>query len=400
MKNDSNLSRKNKFLILMPLVFVLIAAGLQGMASGDSVDTCVYCHTDNININFRLSLHHAARGMEYWYAAENGGLELMTGVPYGDFVHATAGCKNCHAGTCERCHKTTENPTEPAGASWQATCLVCHAREAAMANRETTQPALKDVHRDPAVVGTPMQCPDCHSTKEMHGDGTISCLSAKEPGAMDTKCENCHTELSPGAHHSVHGTGASAKLDCTACHQRRAVSCYNCHMDTAAPYGTGARVCKGQIDDWIFLTNYNGKVTSANMQTFVGGDSNNIIGSPDDKTALMFAPVHTHSIMNPGRACSDCHGTQIVQKIYNKRKLKLTWLEGETLMHQTGVIPVAAGTAYKFIAYDKDNTLTTGFTWTALSTTPLKPDLKQYNIAFGSPLTRAQMEKLKIWVGP
>ena len=77
--------------------------------------------------------------------------------------------------------------------------------------------------------------------------------------------------------------------------------------------------------------NYNGKVTAANMQTFVGGDNQekhygettNVINGPYDETALMFAPVHSHSIMQTGRACNDCHGTATVQEIYEDGELAI-----------------------------------------------------------------------------
>jgi hypothetical protein len=379
---------KGKFFMLLPVVFILIAAGFQGTASGD--ETCTLCHP--FGTDFATSLHHTAQGMEYWYSAANNGLELLTGVPYGDFVHETAGCKNCHkAGSeythgCENCHGTmTDPPTIPT----QAKCLECHARESAVIAKDDGH-GTPDVHR---AAG--MECMFCHSSREMHGDGTAY-ISLKEPGAMDTKCENCHHSgsLHPRPNtrpHLVHGN----RLDCKACHERRVVSCYNCHMDTAAPYGNGARVAKGQIDDWIFLVNYNGKVTSANMQTFVGGDPDNITDPPTGNTALMFAPVHSHSIMSPGRTCSDCHGTATAKRIYKKRKINLTWLDGTTLMHKTGVIPVAAGTVYKFIAYDKDNTVGSGTGWVTLSDVPKKPNLKLYKVAFGKPLTRRQMLYLK-----
>jgi hypothetical protein len=374
---------KKKILMLLPVVFILIAAGFQGTASGD---TCTLCH--EFCSDYATSLHHSARGMQFWYAAYNNGLELMTGVPYSDFTHPTAGCKNCHAPTCERCHGTMPEPPETPATPTQATCLGCHARESAMIAKDDAS-GTPDVHR---AAG--LECAFCHSSREMRGDGNAY-VSMKEPGAMDTKCEKCHNDgsLHPLPHtasHIVH----EGRLDCKACHERRVVSCYNCHMDTAAPYGTGNRVAKGQLTDWVFLINGpDGKVTSANMQTFVGGDPDNIIGT--GKTALMFAPVHSHSIMSPGRACGDCHGTAAAKRIYDKRKINLTWLEDGVLKQQTGVIPVAAGTVYKFIAYDKDNTVGSSTGWVTLADVPKQANLKLYTVAFGKPLTRKQMSLLK-----
>jgi hypothetical protein len=364
---------KGKFFMLLPVVFILIAAGFQGAASGD---TCTLCHpaTDSY---FNTSLHHSCRAMDYWYSAD-GGLGDVIGRNYADFT-GTSGCKNCHVPNCFKCHGE-ENPTgPPPGTSdqIQAICLPCHARESAVIAKDDAL-GTPDVHR---AAG--MRCMDCHSSRELHGDGILY-ISMKKGGAMDTECENCHTNISPSPSHTAH----NGKLDCKACHERRVVSCYNCHMDTA--YFNNKRMAKTQIADWVFLVNYEGKVTSANMQTFVGGDA--------DKTFLMFAPVHSHSIMSPGRICEDCHNTWVVNKIYNEKKLKLTWLEGTTLKNQAGVIPVVAGTTYKSIFYDKDNNDLSGTSWRLLYTDglPHKPDAKQFSLGGGSPLTSGQLEKMKL----
>jgi hypothetical protein len=374
---------KGKFFMLLTLVFILIAAGFQGTASGD---TCNLCH------EFGSSLHHSARGMEYWYSAENGGLETITGYPYSAFNHPTAGCRNCHAKNCAKCHGVDDPTGPPSGTpgDWQTSiCLPCHARESAMIAKDDAS-GTPDVHR---AAG--MKCTDCHSHREIHGDG-VEYISFKELGAMDTECETCHNDESlhpvPNSRaHTIHGD----KLDCKACHERRVVSCYNCHMDTAGPSGPGNRIAKAQLTDWVFLINYKGKVTSANMQTFIGGDPGNTINGPNDKTFLFFAPVHSHSIMSQGRGCGDCHATQITDYMKNHRALPLTYLSSGGVFTQVkGVIPVVDTVKYRFISYDKDNFDTTpsppGPTWTAHSTYPLEADGTQFNIGFGTPLTLQQ----------
>jgi hypothetical protein len=375
---------KGKFFMLLPVVFILIAAGFQGTASG----TCYLCHED---MGYQVGLHHNSFGMDYWYAARHGGLENISGYDYKGLP-----CYTCHAQNCARCHGE-DSPTGPPysgdKAQTQTMCLGCHSREGAAIN-STPQ----DVH-----FAAGMKCTDCHDdptpgvpSKDLHGDGTLY-VSLREKDAIKTKCENCHIDgdapkppTDTGNKLYSHNTH-TATLDCKACHQSRVISCYNCHLDTARV--TTNRVAYKQIKDWVFLINYQGKVTSANMQNYVAGDLDNVI--PAGNTGLMFAPVHSHSIMSQGRGCTDCHGTAIVRQIYNKKRLNLTWLEGGVLKNQTGVIPVAAGTVYKFISYDKDNTVGTGTGWVELSTKPQKPDLKMYSVGFGTPLTRKQMSKLK-----
>jgi hypothetical protein len=128
---------------------------------------------------------------------------------------------------------------------------------------------------------------DCHTAGDVHGDGT-EYVSMKQPGAVSPKCEGCHAKTSPTVSHDVH----AGKRDCKACHVRQVVSCTNCHVETLLK--TGKRVAV-PVSDWVFLMNHEGKVTSANMQTFVAAG---------DKTFLMFAPQFSHSVTRAGRTCS------------------------------------------------------------------------------------------------
>jgi hypothetical protein len=116
------------------------------------------------NSFFLSSLHYTAKGMGYWYDKANGGLEILSGVPYSDLT-----CKNCHVSGCDRCHKVEKDKKlsySTEAAKNQTMCLECHAREQAIIgiDRAAKQP---DVH-----LAKGMKCMDCHSSREMHGDGT------------------------------------------------------------------------------------------------------------------------------------------------------------------------------------------------------------------------------------
>ena len=145
-----------------------------------------------------------------------------------------------------------------------------------------------DVH-----VQAGLQCMDCHTGSDVHGDGS-EYASMKQAGAIAPKCENCHAKVTQSLSHTVH----SGNLDCKACHVRQVVSCTNCHFETLVK--TGQRVSV-PVSGWIFLMNGDGKVTSANMQTFV---------VPGKKTFLMFAPQFSHSVTKNGRRCEECHATE------------------------------------------------------------------------------------------
>ncbi|MGB9773300.1 MAG: hypothetical protein ACP5JH_04515 [Bacteroidota bacterium] len=309
---------------------------------------------------FLSSLHATARGMGYWYDKANGGLETITGIPYSDLT-----CKNCHVSSCDACHKKETNGKlaySLEAAKNQDKCLSCHAREAAIMkiNKEANTP---DVH-----FANGMSCMDCHTAREIHGDG-VEYKSMKEQGAMDVKCEQCHESVSKSISHTIHGN----KLDCKACHVRQVVSCTNCHFETMIKEKKRVAL---PVSGWMFLMNYNGKVTSANMQTFV---------VPGNKTFIIFAPQFSHSVRKEGAKCEECHGTNNVKQVL-KGKIDLTWLEKGKVQQTKGVIPVADGVQYNSVYQNFENG-----TWTPISN-PAAPKV-QY-VGYGSPLTKEQLNKL------
>jgi len=312
------------------------------------------------NCLFLSSLHYTAKGMEYWYDKANGGLEILSGVPYSNLT-----CKNCHVPGCDRCHKL-ESDKKAAYltnvAKNQTMCLECHAREAAITGIDKAQ-KQEDVH-----FAKGMKCMDCHSSREMHGDG-VEYISLKQPGAMDTKCEKCHPSVKSTESHTVHGD----KLDCKACHIRHVVSCTNCHFDTQIREGKRTAI---PVSGWVFLMNYGGKVSSANMQNFV---------VKGDQTFFMFAPHMSHSVMKEGRKCDGCHGTKIMKDVQSG-KVTLTWLEGGKTKNLKGVIPVVKGVDYQCIYQDRKEGK-----WVPIQN-PAKP-LYHYT-AFGEPLSQEQLNKL------
>ncbi len=309
---------------------------------------------------FDSSLHHTSRGMGFWYDRKNGGLEILTGVPY-----SRLGCRNCHAASCDTCHRTVVEG-KPAystkAARDQALCLKCHGREAAVMKADKAQ-GQEDIH-----VSKGLQCMDCHTGRDVHGDGT-EYASMKEAGALSPKCETCHPKVGESVAHTIHG----GKLDCKACHVRQVVSCTNCHFETLLR--TGQRVAV-PVSGWLFLMNSGGKVTSANMQTFVAGEK---------KTFLMFAPQFSHSVGRSGRPCEACHGTDGALAARSKR-VRLLWLENGAVRQARGVIPVAAGAKYDLVFQDfRDGT------WSVIEN-PAEP-LVQY-AGYGEPLSDAQVAKL------
>lgn len=344
-------SMKNvRIFLLVVSSFVVAGLYVSGNSGEIEKEDCI----------FLSSLHFTARGMAYWYDKDNGGIETVSGIPYSEL-----GCKNCHVASCDICHKTTSDNKVSYStkvAKNQELCLKCHGREASIMKIDRSANQL-DVH-----FANEMQCMDCHSAREMHGDGA-EYNSMKQIGALDTKCEKCHDSVSEIEAHTIHGD----KLDCKACHERHVLSCTNCHFQTLVDKGKRVAI---PMSGWTFLMNYNGKVTSANTQTFV---------VESNKTFLMFAPQHTHSIMKEGRNCKDCHSTEVVKQV-QKGKLNLTWFEGDKVENLKGTIPVVEGVDYDFVYQNYQDEK-----WLPIKN-PTAP--KIHYAGFGSPLSREQLQKL------
>jgi hypothetical protein len=310
---------------------------------------------------FKSSLHFTAGGMGYWYDKSRGGLETVTEVPYSDL-----GCKNCHVSTCDVCHKTEKNGKAVYSnetAKNKEMCLTCHARETAVMNVDK-KGNTPDVH-----FAAGMKCTDCHTAREMHGDGT-EYVAMKQPGVMDVSCEQCHEKIGQTVSHTIHGN----KVDCKACHVQHVVSCTNCHFETMVKQGKRVAI---PVSGWEFLMNYNNKVTSANMQTFV---------VPGNKTFLIFAPQFSHSVSKAGKKCEECHATANVKGL-TKGFIDLTKLEGGKVEQLKGVIPVVDGVQYNSVFQDFADGQ-----WSPIAH-PQLPKVQYVN--FGSPLTKEQLKKLE-----
>ncbi len=307
---------------------------------------------------FLSSLHYTAKGMGFWYDKENGGFESISEIPYEELA-----CKKCHTASCDVCHKKEvegELSYSVESAKDQTLCLKCHARQKKMMGIDKERGEM-DVH-----FAKGMQCSDCHTNKEMHGDGA-EYNSMKQKGAMDVKCQNCHADISPTRSHTVH----KGKLDCAACHTRRVVTCYNCHFETLVKEGKKKAI---PTTDWVFLINHNGKVTSGNFQSI----------AYQGKTFVSYAPHFSHSVMKKGRGCDECHATKIVKRM-KKKKQRLTWYKKGKLQSVKGVIPIVDG-RFDLLFLDREDG-----EWKPIKKAP--EPVVQYS-GYGTPLSDEQLKKL------
>jgi hypothetical protein len=273
---------------------------------------------------YEKSLHYTNRGLEYWYSKDHGGLESITGIPF-----SKLSCDGCHVRSCDTCH-VKEVQGKPvyslATARSEAACAKCHDIQGLTFARQNPGDKSADVH-----YARGMNCVDCHSAREIHGDG-ISYDSMQAAGAMDARCESCHADLSRCPSNAVH----KGKVDCVACHVREVSSCYNCHFDTKVQEKKSVSL---PLKNMLFLVNNrNGKVTLANLHTFVY----------QNKTMVVFAPAFSHLIMREGRTCQECHFTRVLREMKTGAFAPVAWERG-TLQNETGIIPVLDGYKWNFV---------------------------------------------------
>lgn len=273
---------------------------------------------------FRSSLHHTGEGMRYWYEGENGFMAI-TGMPYD-----TLGCKNCHVKSCDDCHlkKTKDGCVYSTKlARSKEVCLKCHAREKATIKYDEKM-ACKGVHAESGMV-----CMDCHSKKEVHGDGK-SYVSMRQEGAMDTACTNCHTKdaedypaIPDTKSHTVH----KGKLACNACHVENSMTCYNCHFGVLAKTKSKPQSFAMKAKEFLLLVKFRGKVTSGTMQTLVG---------KNNEPYVSYVPYFTHSVMREGRKCEQCHATEAVKTLASSKQMTPAVFKDGKLEFYKGIIPV------------------------------------------------------------
>ncbi|OGF67437.1 MAG: hypothetical protein A2Y62_18230 [Candidatus Fischerbacteria bacterium RBG_13_37_8] len=313
---------------------------------------------------FENSLHYTNRGLDYWYGKQQGGLERLTNIPT-----TQLNCKKCHVASCDACHvkkvgEKSEYSIEPAAT--QKECIKCHGK----GDMEKTiqEGNAVDIHFERG-----MKCMDCHTVREIHGDGTLY-NSMQQSGSMDAKCENCHTRLTEIESHTVHG----GKIDCVACHTKEANACYNCHFDTRVKENKSASL---PLKNIFFLINHKGKITLANIHTFVY----------QNKTMIVFAPIFPHTTTREGKKCEDCHNATLFKDIKRNKFRAITFENGELLSY-AGVVPVLDGMKWNFVYLNYENEQ-----WIPIENPP--EPLINY-AGYSSPLTADQFIKMEKAVPP
>ena len=209
--------------------------------SKEAETICGQCYSDVLE-HHENSLHNNLAG--YWTVLD------QRAVPNDHPELAEAfdnHCASCHA-TCGDCHVSQRNLVSGGFISGHVfnrtpsmtrNCTACHGSRVGNEFLGQHEGLLADVHFRQGR----MNCIDCHSGAEMHGE-QADCQSShpvpegselpppdhRYTGVQSPSCESCHPVVSTGqddiAMHQMHGS----KLSCQVCHSVAYTSCDGCHV--------------------------------------------------------------------------------------------------------------------------------------------------------------------------
>jgi hypothetical protein len=125
----------------------------------------------------------------------------------------------------------------------------------------------------------------------------------------------------------------------------------------------------------VFLINYNGKVTTANIQTLVY----------NDEKFIVYAPYYTHAVQAKARACTECHGTDLVKQIKKGEKVAaMEFKNGAFVPHDVAVPIVPDQLNWPFLTKEGEN-------WVVLDN---EKKVHVQLACYGTPLTEKQIKRL------
>ena len=297
-------------------------AGVITRPTADGGSVCGQCHAD-IYEDATTSLHYTTNGLMNGFVDRLADASEDAGIDLGTVYYRTDGCPDCHA-DCGQCHvrkaaQTTagiENVGFIDGHNFVEansndqitdTCLACHAGSITACFTES------DVH---GPNGANMNCMDCHSISEIHGDGT-EYQTMIHSGAVVTECEDCHdpADLSGEWHSQAH----LDRAECWACHTVEYRTCTNCHGWFSGERGDAPFQSSDEIT--LGLNPADGKITTlvkGPVDAGMLGDVGVELSDEQLNTASSLWPGFAHGVIVPEVTqsfCDQCHGegTELVK---------------------------------------------------------------------------------------
>ena len=228
---------------------------------------------------------------------------------------AMVACSRCHS-SCGECH--VGRPAQAgrgllAGHLFkkqppmEVTCAACHNSTVSeyIGRHESLKP---DIHYD-----NDMNCMDCHTKEQMHGDGKIYKSRYDVEGAPN--CLECHDDLyeGTGKTQQTHKTHKS-KITCQVCHSQAYTNCTSCHLKmdwgegkykSYLAFKIGLNTNKSEKRPEKFVTVRQVPVYHDMFKPFV----DNALTNFDKLPTWKMATPHNIRLKTPQNAdCNSCHG--------------------------------------------------------------------------------------------
>jgi thiosulfate/3-mercaptopyruvate sulfurtransferase len=229
-------------------------------------------------------------------------------------------CNNCHA-TCGQCH--VSQPTSVGGGlldgheflstpPMSRTCTACHGSRVGDEYTGGNEGYPADVH----LTGERMNCADCHTGDEMHGEGIES--AHRYEGARAPLCETCHEDAltadSGIEQHTIHGQ----EVACEVCHSVAYKNCSSCHVartdegipffetaDTWMDFRIGLNPVRTAERPWQYVLVRHVPIDPESFAFY--GD--NLLPNFDLRPTWLYATPHNTQASTPqNEECTNCHG--------------------------------------------------------------------------------------------
>jgi hypothetical protein len=226
-------------------------------------------------------------------------------------------CFSCHA-SCGECHVSRPNFANGGfidGHKFNKKpdqtnqCTACHGSR--VGNEFTGETGQGDVH----YTKHDMDCMECHSEKDLHGDGKSGHRDRYDVEGL-AQCRDCHEADKGVEQHDIHGDDVS----CYVCHAQPYANCYGCHVGLD---GKGLAYYKNPDEEELFRIGLNPAPNPGRPEKWIlvrrvpaVPDSfeyygENLLPGFDRLNNWKYASPHNiQRLTSQNRECNNCHGNE------------------------------------------------------------------------------------------
>jgi thiosulfate/3-mercaptopyruvate sulfurtransferase len=228
-------------------------------------------------------------------------------------------CDSCHA-SCGQCHISQPNSVGGglleghdfvATPPMSRTCTGCHGSRIKneYSGRNEDYPA--DVH----LLQGRMNCADCHTGDEIHGEGIE--VEHRYEGERLPKCESCHAEAVGQSSEVMQHTIHADRVACNVCHSVAYKNCAGCHVaqtedgvpyfeteDSWMDFRIGVNPDPPEERPWQYVLVRHVPIAPTSFEYY--GDD--LLPNFDARPTWMYTTPHNIQRVPPqAEACENCH---------------------------------------------------------------------------------------------